>query len=139
MQRKAFDHDDTAILRATIAPVAADPAGFGRLFYRRLFDRAPAVRSMFPVDPGAQERKLAETLVVMTRCLDEPDGVEPLLRRLGEQHRDIGALTAHYNVVGYVLLEALAEVNGALFAARAQQAWRGLYGRTVAAMQSAAR
>jgi hypothetical protein len=32
------------MLRATLAPVVADPDGFARRFYERLFERAPALR-----------------------------------------------------------------------------------------------
>lgn len=136
--RHALESTDVPILRATLAPVADDPARFGRLFYARLFDRAPAVRSLFPIDTGSQELKLAETLVVLGGHLDDLDGIAPVLRGLGERHRRYGALPAHYDVVGKVLIEALAEVNGKAFDARARQAWAKVYRWTVQAMEPAA-
>lgn len=134
LYRQALEATDTPILRRTLEPVAADPARFGRMFYQRLFERAPSVRDMFPADLASQELKLAETLLVLSGHLDDLDGVAPVLRGLGQRHHRYGATQMHYDVVGKVLIEVLAEVNGAGFDARARQAWLSLYRWTVQAM-----
>ncbi len=138
LYRKALETADAPVLRDTIAAVAADPAAFGRLFYQRLFDRAPAVRSMFPIDTASQELKLADTLLVLAGHLHDLGELTIALRELGERHRRYGAETAHYQAVGNVLIETLAEINGPRFDARARKAWVSLYRWTVSAMEPAA-
>jgi hemoglobin-like flavoprotein len=135
---EALDRIDEPVLRRTLEPIAADPQRFGRRFYERLFDRAPAVRALFPHELVGQERKLAETVLVLVGNLSDTRSLTPILRELGERHRRYGAQPAHYQVVGAVLLDVLAEVNGAAFDARARQAWLALYRWTVSAMEPAA-
>jgi len=138
LYRKALETADAPVLRDTVAAVAADPATFGRLFYRRLFDHAPAVRTMFPLDTTSQEGKLADTVLVLVGHLHDLGELTVALRELGERHRRYGAQTAHYQAVGNVLIDTLAEVNGPRFDARARKAWVSLYRWTVSAMEPVA-
>lgn len=114
-------------IRATLAPAAADPAGFARAFYARLFELAPGVRALFRGDMAAQEMKLAQTLVTVVGGLDQAEGLVPTIEALGRAHRGYGAKAAHYPVVGQALVDTLAAFNGPAFDPEARAAWERLY------------
>ncbi len=122
-----YTRSDNPMLRATLAPVMADPDGFATRFYAQLFDRAPALRRLFPVDMTQQRMKLMQTLGVVAAGLDEPEKLTGTLEALGARHRGYGVKFAHYVEVGEALMAALAEVNGSAFDGNARAAWQRLY------------
>jgi len=122
-----YSHSDNAMLRATLAPVMADPDAFATHFYANLFARAPALRSLFPSDMNLQRMKLVQTLGVVAAGLDQPEVLIGTLEELGARHRGYGVKFAHYVEVGEALIAALAEVNGPAFTGSARSAWHRLY------------
>ena len=134
-----FDADDQARLRATLVPVRADPVGFAREFYARLFEHSPGLRHLFPADMEAQYRKFSHTLGVIVAGLDHAERMLPMLRALGEAHRRYGAKGAHFLAVGDALIQALADRNGPEFEGPSRAAWQRLYAWVANVMQAAAR
>ena len=65
---------------APIAPQAAD------LFYGRLFEVAPQVRSLFPDDMSEQKKKLMGMLAVVVNGLDKLDTILPAASALAKRH-----------------------------------------------------
>ena len=118
---------DNPVLRATLTPIATDPAGFAKRFYGHLFRRSPGLRTLFPEDMEQQYLKLAHTLCVVVSGLDQPEQVIPGLEALGARHRGYGVRPHHYILVGDALLAALADVNGPAFDEQAHGAWSRLY------------
>lgn len=107
---------------APIAPQAAD------LFYGRLFEVAPAVRSMFPADLSEQKKKLMGMLAVVVNGLDGLDTVLPAARALARRHVDYGARAEHYPVVGGALLWTLEKGLGDAWTPDVAEAWTEAYG-----------
>jgi hemoglobin-like flavoprotein len=134
-----FSAEDQARVRATLAPVAADPAGFARDFYARLFDHSPGLRHLFPTDMATQHKKLSHTLCVIVAGLDDADRLLPTLRALGTAHRRYGAKGAHFLSVGDALIQTLADRNGPGFEGPSRAAWQRLYAWVANVMQAAAR
>jgi hemoglobin-like flavoprotein len=134
-----FGADDQARVRATLAPVVADPAGFARDFYARLFERSPGLRLLFPADMQAQHRKFSHTLGVIVAGLEHAEHMLPTLRALGEAHRRYGAKGAHFRSVGEALIQTLADRNGPGFEGESRVAWQRLYAWVANVMQAAAR
>lgn len=93
-------------------------------FYRRLFQEAPEVRSLFRSDPGTQARKLIQSLKVIVSALDAPQKHVAVLRRLGERHHQYGVRPEHYPIVTGALLETLEEALGPRLSEEAREAWR---------------
>jgi len=122
-----YSRSDNPLLRATLGAVVADPTGFAKAFYGHLFERAPGLRALFPLDMSQQEMKLEQTLGVVAASLDEPEKITDLLADLGRRHRGYGVKFAHYVEVGIALLDALADVNGDNFSAEARASWERLY------------
>lgn len=114
-------------IRASLAPAAADPAGFARAFYARLFELAPGIRALFRGDMATQEMKLARTLVTVVGGLDQSEALVPTIEALGRAHRGYGTKAAHYPLVGQALIDTLAAYNGPGFDAETRAAWERLY------------
>jgi hemoglobin-like flavoprotein len=90
----------------------------GRLverFYERLFQRAPALRPMFPADLGKQREKLGLTLERVVGHLRSPDDLSAELRALGQRHLEYGAKPEHYPVVIGELVGAMVDVGAGTF------------------------
>ena len=121
---------------ATIAPIAGDAAV---LFYQRLFELDPSLRSMFPSDMTGQRQKLMHMLTAAVKGLDHLDHLVPVLEDLGRRHATYGVLDAHYETVGAALLWTLQMGLGAAFTPEVKAAWTTVYGLVASTMQSAAR
>jgi nitric oxide dioxygenase len=121
---------------ATIAPIAGDAAV---LFYQRLFELDPSLRSMFPSDMTGQRQKLMHMLTAAVKGLDHLDHLVPVLEDLGRRHATYGVVEAHYETVGAALLWTLEMGLGAAFTPEVKAAWTTVYGLLASTMQSAAR
>ncbi len=111
----------------------------GRLFYARLFDRAPETRALFRQDAEAQADKLTRTLDFVVEHLDEPERMAPEMRALARRHVHYGAEPAHYGVLGEALLWALRETLGSDgFDDPTRDAWAQAYADLCALMLAAA-
>lgn len=70
-----------------------------KVFYDRLFDQFPMVRSMFGDDMQAQYNKLYQAVSMAVKCLDDMDSFRPTLEKLGIAHSSYGVVRAHYEAV----------------------------------------
>ena len=94
---------------AKVAPISEQAAA---LFYDRLFEVAPAVRSMFPDDMTEQRKKLMATLAVVVSGLTNLEAVLPAASALAKRHVSYGAQPEHYPVVCRTMVEALRDGSG---------------------------
>ena len=95
-----------------------------QLFYDRLFEAAPGVRPLFAgADMRRQRTMLLSALVLLRKSLRDLDAIVPTLKRMGARHLGYGAAPAHYAVVGEALIGAMAEVAGAAWEPRFEDAW----------------
>ena len=97
-------------------------------FYRRLFERAPDTKSLFPNDMAEQGRKLFLTLAAVVDALDRLDTIVPVARELAIRHVAYGAKERHYAAVGSALIETLRFGLGPAFDRETEAAWLGAYG-----------
>ena len=82
--------DQIALVQQSFAKVEPIADQAADIFYDRLFERAPAVRPMFPDDMTAQKRKLMEMLSTAVADLHRIDRILPALEDLGRRHVDYG-------------------------------------------------
>jgi hemoglobin-like flavoprotein len=106
---------------APIAPLAAD------LFYGRLFEVAPQVRSLFPDDLTEQKKKLMGMLAVVVGGLDKLDTILPAASALAKRHVAYGTAPEHYPVVGGALLWTLEKGLGESWTPEVADAWTEAY------------
>jgi hemoglobin-like flavoprotein len=109
---------------AKVAPISEQAAG---MFYGRLFEVAPQVRSMFPNDMTEQRKKLMATLAVVVNGLSNLETVLPAASALAKKHVGYGVQASHYGVVGSALLWTLEQGLGADWTTEVSDAWTAAY------------
>lgn len=114
-----------------VAPIADEAA---ELFYARLFELDPTLRTLFHAEPAVQRRKLMDSLTFIVTRADRPNELVPMLAALGERHVRYGVRPEHYATVGEALLWTLHEGLGALHTTEARDAWVATYEFVSAAM-----
>lgn len=117
-----------------VVPIAGAAAD---LFYGRLFEIAPEVRSMFPEDMKEQKIKLMSMLGTAVTNLHKLDTILPAVKALGERHKGYGVTAAHYAPVGAALLWTLEQGLGADFTSEVKAAWTETYTALAGVMTSA--
>ena len=115
-----------------ISETAAD------IFYARLFELDPAVRSMFKGDMKQQGKKLMQMIGVAVHGLDNLGELTPAIAAMGKRHAGYGVEDSHYDTVGAALLWTLDKGLGEKFTADAKEAWTIVYTTLASVMQDAA-
>jgi hemoglobin-like flavoprotein len=122
-------------LEQSFAALAPRGEEFVAAFYDRLFSEHPVVKPMFAdVDMKEQEKKLLDALALVVKNLRKPEVLAPALKTLGQRHRDIGAQSEHFPLVGGVLLKTFAQFMGKKWTPELEEAWGEAYGAVVAGM-----
>ncbi len=114
-----------------IGPTAAT------LFYDRLFELDPKLRSLFRPDLSEQKNKLLQMLAAAIRGLDDLAALVPVVQALGVRHKGYGVKSEHYATVGSALLWTLKQGLGETFDAAHEGAWAKVYGVLAETMQTA--
>lgn len=96
-------------------------------FYHRLFELAPEVRPLFPVELRRQKVKLVETLAALVAHISHEGAFEGHLGRLGRHHAGLGVKAEHYAPVATALLDGLRAVLEDRFTPEVEAAWKALY------------
>jgi hemoglobin-like flavoprotein len=109
---------------AQVAPIADQAAA---LFYGRLFEIAPEVRSLFRGDMDVQGRKLTTAIATVVDSLGEIDVVAPAISDLAKRHVAYGVRPEHYERVGAALLWTLEQGLGDDFTPAVGAAWAAAY------------
>jgi len=109
---------------ARLAPLTEAAA---ELFYGRLFELDPTLRSLFAGDLRSQGRKLVQTLAVAVLGLDYFERLVPVLEDLGRRHVQYGVLPEHYRLVKDALLWMLEQTLGDDLTWEAHVAWASMY------------
>ena len=116
------------LVEATLASLDIDDLTVD--FYRRAFERTPALASMFTSDPVVQRARFAAELDEIVRSIRSLDTFAAEARSLGRRHRTYGVRAAHYRLMGDALLEALAAALGDGWTDDVEQAWTLAYNLT---------
>ena len=93
------------------------------MFYRRLFELDPSLRSLFRSDLQEQGRKLIQMLGLAVAWLDRPDMLLPTIEALGRRLELYGVKTRDYQTVGEALLWTLDNGLGEAFTPEVRGAW----------------
>lgn len=107
-----------------IAPIADSAAA---LFYSKLFELDPSLRSMFKADMTDQGKKLMQILGVAVSSLKNLEAIVPAVQDLGRRHVKYGVRPQHYNTVAEAILWMLAQTLGNAFTPEIKQSWTEVY------------
>ena len=109
-----------------------------QLFYGRLFQIAPSVRSLFKSEIDVQARKFSDMLEALVKGLEDFEQQLPALRALGQKHVAYGVVPSHYDVVATAFLWALDHMLYPDFSPEVRGAWQALLDEVNAAMKAGA-
>ncbi len=119
---------------ALVEPIAEQAA---EMFYNRLFEIDPELRTLFPEDLSEQQKKLMSTLSVVVAGLNSPERIVPAVQVLGQRHKEYGVIDAHYDTVAQALLWTLEQGLGDKFTDDVRDAWVAVYTVLANTMQTA--
>lgn len=115
------------LVQATFKQVQAIGLPAIELFYSRLFELDPSLRSMFKTDIKSQAEKLYHTLAYAVNGLDHPEQLIPAVSALGKRHVTYGVTAEHYATVGAALLWTLEKGLGEAWTPEVAEAWTAVY------------
>lgn len=118
--------EQVSLVQESFKKVPAESAAV--IFYDRLFEVAPHLRSLFKSDMKEQRTKLMATLTVAVAGLNSIEQLLPVVRDLGARHAGYGVKPEHYQTVGETLLWTLEQGLGDAFTEDVEQAWTEVYG-----------
>jgi hemoglobin-like flavoprotein len=104
-----------------------DPVVVGSIFYNRLFEIAPNLRSLFTSSQNEQSKKLVMMLNYIISKLDSLDDIIDEVTRLAERHVDYGVHASDYVPVGEALLWTLERALGPNWNKEVKYAWEKCY------------
>ncbi len=107
-----------------VAPIADTAA---ELFYARLFELDPSLKSLFKSDLKAQGKKLMASITMVVKGLRKPETIIGPVQKLGLRHLDYGVKKEHYDTVGQALLDTLEKGLGDDFTPDVRHAWEEAY------------
>jgi hemoglobin-like flavoprotein len=120
--------DQVQLVQQSFSKVAPISEQAATIFYDRLFEVAPQVRTLFPDDISEQRKKLMATLAVVVGGLNNLETILPAASALAKRHVGYGAAAAHYPVVGGALLWTLEKGLGDAWTPEVAAAWTAAYG-----------
>jgi hemoglobin-like flavoprotein len=126
-------------VQASFGKIAPIRATVGALFYQRLFELDPSLRSMFRGDIRSQADKLMAMIELVVQNLADFEGLLPEVRDLGRDHAGYGVQETHYDTVRAALLWTLRAALEEQFATEDEDAWSTAFTLLADAMQAAAR
>lgn len=119
---------------AQVRPILEDAA---LLFYERLFELDPSLRSLFRSSREAQAQKLTQALTVVVKGLENPAQLRGAIEALGRRHAGYGVREDHYTTVGEALIWTLERGLGRAFTPDVRAAWVDAYGWLAFVMKEA--
>lgn len=108
------------------------------LFYGRLFELDPSLKSLFTSDMTEQGKKLMQMIGVAVANLHQLEEVLEPVQALGKRHVDYNVTAAHYDTVGEALLWTLEKGLGDAFTEPVKNAWSKTYTTLATVMKEAA-
>jgi len=126
------------LIRASWAKVEPIQEAAASLFYSRLFELDPNLRSLFShTDIAKQGKVLMQTLTVVVKSLDRIEQLVPAVQALGRRHAGYGVRAQDYDTVGAALLWTLEQGLGADFDDATRDAWGAAHGTLASVMLDA--
>lgn len=118
-----------------VEPIAEQAA---EIFYAKLFEYDPRLRSLFKSDMTAQGRKLMQMLGTAVNGLDDLESLIEPLQALARRHLSYGVTVDDYTPVGNALLYTLKTGLQSDFDQQTRQAWIKLFTVVATVMREAA-
>ncbi len=112
---------------------------FALTLYRRLFEQAPRLRSMFHTDIHTQARRVFDALAGAVESVDDWAGLRPLLVTLGRRHGYAGVAAADFEDLRRALHATLGDLLGVAYSDDVRSSWDRFYTAVEAEMMAGIR
>ena len=129
--------EQIAVVQSTFEKVHPRSDATAEMFYTRLFELDPSVKSLFKGDMKEQGRKLMHMIGLAVRGLHRLETLVPAIQGLGTRHVGYGVKNEHYDTVGAALLWTLEQGLGRDFTPEVKEAWAEAYHLLTSVMQEA--
>ena len=120
---------------AKVMPISETAA---EIFYGKLFELDPELKSLFKGDMKEQGRKLMTMINTAVNGLDDLEAIVPAVQDLGKRHVDYGVKDKDYDTVGTALITTLAIGLDDYFTDDVRNAWVTVYTVLASTMKEAA-
>lgn len=119
--------EQAQMLRRSFGQLRENLAPASLAFYEDLFDRAPALRSLFRDDIAGQGMKFMTTLGIILDGIEHGAETAGRVAALGAGHRLMGVKAEHFAPMGEALIATLRVELGEDFTPELEVAWRRAY------------
>jgi nitric oxide dioxygenase len=99
----------------------------GSIFYKKLFELRPELRTLFKGDLKSQAQKLTSMITFLVHKLNNLQDVKSDIIALGKRHKNYQVKPGHYETVGQALLWTLEQGLGKDWNDELRTAWLELY------------
>lgn len=130
--------EDIKLIQESWAKVLPISETAAELFYGKLFELDPEVKSMFKGDMKEQGRKLMAILNTAVNSLTNLEAIVPALQDMGKRHVDYGVKDEDYDTVGEALIWTLGAGLKDDFTEETKAAWIAVYTLVADTMKAAA-
>ncbi|MCA9216976.1 MAG: hypothetical protein KDB27_28100 [Planctomycetales bacterium] len=130
--------EEIELVQKTWASVSRNADAVAELFYQRLFQLDPKLRSLFTSNMIEQGRKLTQMISVAVNNLNQLDEILDAVKDLGVRHVSYNVSESDYDTVGEALLWTLEKGLGSDFTPEAKAAWTETYSTLASVMKDAA-
>jgi hemoglobin-like flavoprotein len=115
------------LVQTTFSQVKPIASAAAEMFYARLFQLDPSLRSMFRNDMAKQGQMLMGMIGAAVGGLRNLESLSPVVRQLGARHVNYGVRPEHYDTVGVALLWTLEQGLEDGFTTEVRDAWAAAY------------
>jgi len=110
-------------LQASLSLLLKDEDEFAKVFYDKVFTKAPQVRALFSNNMTDQGRLLTHMLGGIVYTLSRPEHLRTGLAKLGKSHVKYGVKGSYYPVVKEAMMETIEVILGENKTDKAIDAW----------------
>jgi len=115
------------LIKKSWAYVITNVSEAGNLFYGKLFEKAPEIRTLFKGDIKEQAKKLVAMVSLIVSKADKLDDLQEQIKYLAIRHENYQAQPKYYPIVGDALIETLQEGLGNKWTVEHKTAWIEIY------------
>jgi len=130
--------EQIALVKSSWAKVVPISETAADLFYGKLFELDPSLKSLFTGDMTEQGQKLMKMINTAVNSLDRLEAIVPAVQALGERHVGYGVTDEHYATVAAALVWTLGQGLGDAFTDDVKAAWVETYTILADTMKAAA-
>jgi hemoglobin-like flavoprotein len=135
---KSMTEEDVHLVQQSWEKIEFVKEVAAELFFARLFELDPPLRSSFPPEARERQQKFGQFVGATVRGLNRLDALRPVVRELGIRHPVFGDDDLHHSNLASALLWALEKSLRREFTPQVKSAWIKTYGVLSQTMRDAA-